>query len=171
LSSKDKQKTRKKFELKKLYYKIRNKFFKKDKEYEVAKDFHNSKLGGKSLLFTNEVGLIFFRNIKDDWDCVTTMVGTVRDCRECLPKNSIIKYGGIQFVIESKEELTDDTIQRMENFGFMFQHSDVPCIEGQVYHSIFFQQDPDFWSKDFENFLRTYPDFLRNRYKEITNES
>jgi len=141
--------------------------FKKDKEYEVAKDFHNnSKLGGKSLLFTNDVGLILLRNISDDWDCVSDVIGSVRDCRECLPKDSIIKFSGIQLVIESKEELSNDTIQRLENYAFMFQHSNVPCIEGQVYYSTFFLQSGDFWSKDFEDFLKTYPDFLRKKYEE-----
>ena len=157
------------FEFKKILNKVTKKFPRKDKEYQVAKDFHDSKLGGKALLFTNDVGLILLREIKDDWDCVSDVIGSVRDCRECLPKGSgsLIKLNGIQLVIESKEDITNDTVQALENFGFMFQHTTVPCTENGIYCSVFFQQQSDNWSKDFEDFLKTYPDYLRKKYEEI----
>lgn len=154
--------------IKKLLSKIIGKF-RKDKEWEVSKDFHNSKLGGKSLLFTNDVGLILLRDIKDDWDGVTEAIGSFRNCRECLPKNSLIKFSGIQLVVETKDDISNDTIQALENYGFMFQHSDVPCTEEGVYHSTFFYQDADYWSKEFEDFLKTYPAFLRKKYEEMTH--
>src|SRR3990172_11886422 len=123
------------FEFKKILNKVTRKFTRKDKEYEVAKDFHNSKLGGKALLFTNNIGLILLREIKDDWDCISDVIGSVRDCRECLPKDSFIKLCGIQLVIETKEDISNDTVQALENFGFMFQHSSVPSTEGDIYYS------------------------------------
>lgn len=153
--------------IKKLLNKISRKF-KNDKEYEVSKDFHNSKLGVKSLLSTNDVGLILIRDIKNDWDAITEVIDSFRDCRECLPKESTIKFSGIQLVIETKEDMSNETIQGLENFGFMFQHSSV-SFHGELCHSTFFQQVPDYWSKDFEDFLKTYPDFLRKKYEEMTH--
>ncbi len=154
--------------LKNFFNRITKKF-RKDKEWEVSKDFHNSKLGGKALLFTNNVGLILLRDIQNDWDCVSDVISSVRDCRQSIPKEALIKFSGIQLIVETKEDISTDTISALENFGFMFQHTSVPCTEDGVYHSVFFQQHSDSWSKDFEDFLRTYPDFLRKKYEEMTH--
>lgn len=139
---------------------------KKDPEYEVAKKFDKSSLGGKSLLFDNNVGLFFIREEFEKFDCIVEAVASIEHCKECLPKNSVIKFSGIQLTVESKEELSNDILKRLENYGFQYQGAVVPFDNDSVWVSTLFYQDPNFWSSDFEEFLKTYYNFLKKKYSK-----
>lgn len=139
------------------------------KEYELVKDFEKSRLGGKSALFRNGVGLIYVRNQLEKFDCISEAISMIDNCKDCLPKNSVIKFSGIQLAIETKEDLSDNEILALENFGFQYQGATVPFEEDEVWVSTVFAQDPDFWSKDFEDFLKTYHKYLHRKYRNRNN--
>ena len=137
------------------------------KEWELVKDFKRSKLSGKGFTYKNGIGLIYLRNEMNKFDCVNEAISTIEHCKSCLPQNSIIKFSGIQLVIETKNELTNDEILALTNMGFLYQGSIVPFEKDEVWVSTVFAQDPDYWSKDFEDFLKTYPDYLQKKYKKM----
>lgn len=136
------------------------------KEYDITKDFEKSKLSGKACMFRNGIGLIFVRDQLEKFDCINEAITTIENCKECLPKNSVIKFSGIQLSIESKEELSENTVQALENFGFQYQGATVPFDKDEVWVSTVFAQDPNYWSKDFEDFLKTYHQYLSKKYKD-----
>lgn len=139
------------------------------KEYELVKEFEKSRLGGKGCMFRNGIGLIYIRDQLEKFDCINEAITTIENCKDCLPKNSVIKFSGIQLSIESKEELSDDTIQALENFGFQYQGAIVPFDKDEVWVSTVFAQDPNYWSKDFEDFLKTYHKYLHRKYRSRNN--
>lgn len=141
---------------------------KPDKEFEVAEEFKKSKLGGKSMLFTNDVGMFLVRNKNNNYDAICEAISWIGDAGGCLPENSQIDLSGLQLVLKTKDNLDNNTIQRLENFGYMFQsaHQSIDCDNKEVWYSTFFLQNPDYWDETFEEFLKTYPAFLNKKYKD-----
>lgn len=140
-----------------------------DKEFEVAEDFNKSRMGGKSMLFTNGIGMFLVRNKNKNYDAIAEAISWIGDAGGCLPENSAIDVSGLQLVLKTtKSDLDNSTIQRLENFGYMFQSSyeSIDRDDKPVWYSTFFLQNPDYWEKDFDDFLKTYPEFLQKKYKE-----
>lgn len=137
-----------------------------EKEYKVTEDFLKSRLRWKALLFSNKVGMILLKDIKNDWDCIGELLSNLQHCRESLPKNSSIKFGGIQFIVETDNELTKDEVSALEGMGFQYLGATVPFSDEFKWQSTLYLQNPDYWTKDYEEFLLTYHNFLQKKYEE-----
>lgn len=139
-----------------------------DKEFQVAEEFLKSQLGGKSMLFTNGVGMFLVRNKNKNYDAIAEAISYIGDASGCLPENSEVEISGLQLVLKTKKDLDKDTIQGLENYGYMFQsaHQSIDRDDNEVWYSTFFLQSPDYWDQDFDEFLKTYPDFLQKKYKQ-----
>jgi len=142
-----------------------------DKEFEVAQEFLKSELGGKSILFNNGIGMFLVRNKNKNYDAISEAITYIGDASGCLPENSEVEISGLQLVLKTEKDMDKDTIQRLENYGYMFQsaHQSIDSDDKEVWYSTFFLQSPDYWEKDFEEFLKTYPEFLQKKYKERKN--
>lgn len=137
-----------------------------EKEFEVADAFDKSKLGGKSMLFTNNVGLFLVRNKNKNFDAISEAISWIGDASGCLPENSEIEVSGLQIILKTKEYMSDDLIKRLECSGYMYQSgTQTEDLNGNMlWYSTFFLQNPDHWDQSFEEFLKTYPKFLQKKW-------
>lgn len=143
-----------------------------DKEFQVAEDFKNSKLGGKSMSFVNGVSMFLVRNKNNNYEAISEAISCIGDANGCLPEDSEVVVSGLQLVLKTKKDLDSETIERLENNGYMFQsaYQGMDCDGSEVWYSTVFIQQPDYWDSDFEEFLKTYPEFLRKKWKKYDRE-
>ena len=135
------------------------------REAKVADSFAKSKLGGKGMLFRNNVGMMLFRNTKNKFDCLSEVASSLDNCASSIKQDAKIKFSGMQVVIETDEELSYNEIDALEGMGFQYLGAVVPFGEGEKWQSALFTQDPDYWSKDFEEFLLTFHDFCQKKHE------
>lgn len=133
-------------------------------EFQVTKNFLESKLGSKTGKFTNKVILHIDKDEHDDYDCFSDLISQLHHARECIPNNAKIQLHAVQFGIVTMGEMEDKAIKKLEGFGWQYQSGGVGGKDDECVTTIFGQM-PEHWDQSFEEFLKTYPDFLRKKYE------
>lgn len=143
------------------------------KQFEVSEVFSKSRLKTMTMKFTNNVIMSLINDSEDDFEAISEALNQIKEVRECIPKDSKIKFSGIQLVIENKGEMNNDTVERLHNFGFQYQFGSL--VDDVNEHTTIFGQIPDYWDKDFEEFLKTFHEFKQKKSdelrKQITDET
>jgi hypothetical protein len=132
-------------------------------QFEVASNFIKSKLKTQTMKFTNNVMMVLINDVDDDFESISEAIHQVNEARECIPKESKIKFSGIQLVIENKGQMSNQTIDKLDGFGFQYQFGSLYDDENE--YTTIFAQSPDYWDKDFEEFLKTFHDFKQKKYE------
>ena len=140
-----------------------------EKQFEVAKDFEKSKLKSQTMKFTNSVMMSLINDVADDYECVSEVVHQILEVRECISKDAKIKFSGIQLIVENKGEMSKEVVEKLSGYGFIYQYGSF--YDDKNESTTIFGQSPDYWDKDFEEFLQTYNEFKRKKYEKLTSQN
>lgn len=138
------------------------------KQFEVSEDFVKSKLKTQTMKFTNNVMMSLINDTDNDYEAISEAIHQVNEARECIPKDAKIKFSGIQLVIENKGEMSKETVEKLNGFGFQYQFGSFYDDENES--TTIFGQSPDYWDKDFEEFLQTFHEFKQKKYERLKSQ-
>ena len=135
---------------------------------EISDTFNSSTLGGMSISFLNGVSIFINRNRNESFDCISEMITTMEHLIDELPYSAEIQVKGIQFIIKTKEDISRECIRSLMD-NYLVQGTDIPSGNGKedFFYTTIFTQTPDWFDDTFEEFLKTYPEFLQKKYVKI----
>lgn len=136
--------------------------------FNLSKEFAKSKgVSSQSMLFTNDIGLFLIKNRKQVYDCLSEMMSACGELADLLPENSKMMIQGLQFTVTLREQASDELHKKMNGYGFHFQEERyTEDDEGEIAVSTWFYQLPENYDETFNEFLNTYPDFLKKKYED-----
>lgn len=145
-------------ETKKYYSNIEN----------VIDRFYDSKLGAHSITFRNRIGMFLTKMTNGLDDSIMEVITEIHELSSILPYSAEIRISAIQFEIKTKSDLprqmVSELMERYVHQGTMFPYG--KGIE-DYYITKLFLQTMDYYDENFEEFLKTYPEFLEKKFRKL----